>query len=587
MGSSSSRKKGVLINDSTINRIPLSISAVFKSSCKIVYDDKIGSGFLIKLLKGNNDFFCLMTNGHVISEEIIKQRKIINIYYDSQSKTKEIDLFPDERYIKFFKDINIDATVIEILPKDDISKDYFLIPPKDYMYEFKTLLNKEIIILHYVSGELCYSYGKINEINENEFTHFVSTESGSSGSPVFLKESLKVIGIHKSGDKNKKENYGDFIGPIFKYLKNFPKDEYNKKIKESINKISKNKIIKKNDNIEEKINIEYSSNNFSDKILNKMTIRYKNNNNIFYFQININYGNRNKIKIFGDKFVNNNKDNCYLLINGQQFELCEYLELNENQKKDNTLEIKLIETKPISNMSYLFHRCILLISLPDISEWNTTNVTDMNNMFYNCRSLESLPDISKWNTTNIKDMSYLFCWCNSLVSLPDISKWDTKNVIYLNSIFGCCTSLKSLPDISKWNTKNVIKMSRVFGCCISLKSLPDISGWDTKNVKCMHELFDECRLLKYLPDIDKWNTQKVSDMIGMFNKCTSLISIPDISKWETKNVTNMSEMFDNCNSLISLPDISKWNTKNVDNFDNMLNNCNSLIYRPEYFSMGK
>ena len=49
-------------------------------------------------------------------------------------------------------------------------------------------------------------------------------------------------------------------------------------------------------------------------------------------------------------------------------------------------------------------------------------------MFYGCKSLISLPDISKWNTYNFTDMSYMFYGCKSLISLPDISKWNTDNV---------------------------------------------------------------------------------------------------------------------------------------------------------------
>ena len=46
----------------------------------------------------------------------------------------------------------------------------------------------------------------------------------------------------------------------------------------------------------------------------------------------------------------------------------------------------------------------------------------MNGMFYECYSLKSLPDISNWNTSNVTDMSYMFDSCNSLIFLPDISK---------------------------------------------------------------------------------------------------------------------------------------------------------------------
>ena len=52
----------------------------------------------------------------------------------------------------------------------------------------------------------------------------------------------------------------------------------------------------------------------------------------------------------------------------------------------------------------MFNNCSSLLSLPDISKWNTNNVTDMSFMFVNCSSLSSLPDISKWNTNNVTDV---------------------------------------------------------------------------------------------------------------------------------------------------------------------------------------
>ena len=56
-------------------------------------------------------------------------------------------------------------------------------------------------------------------------------------------------------------------------------------------------------------------------------------------------------------------------------------------------------------MIQIFFGCSSLISLPDISKWNTNNVTNMEGLFANCSSLISLPDISKWNTNNTIDLS--------------------------------------------------------------------------------------------------------------------------------------------------------------------------------------
>ena len=200
---------------------PLPILKSSKSICKIVTPNTIASGFLIKLFKNEEDFFCLMTNEHAITKDLIDKKINISIYYDNESIVKEIQLNPSERLIKEFKEINIDATVVEILSKDNIEKNYFLLPLIDYVDNFDMLLNKEITIIQYpLGGELCYSYGKIEEIYGYEFSHKASTQGGSSGSPVFLKDSMKVIGLHKCGIKDKSENFGDFIGPIFNYFKN-------------------------------------------------------------------------------------------------------------------------------------------------------------------------------------------------------------------------------------------------------------------------------------------------------------------------------------------------------------------------------
>ena len=56
----------------------------------------------------------------------------------------------------------------------------------------------------------------------------------------------------------------------------------------------------------------------------------------------------------------------------------------------------------------------------------------MNNLFYGCKSLLSIPDISNWNTSKVKDISKdisnMFYGCSSLKSLPNISNWNTSNV---------------------------------------------------------------------------------------------------------------------------------------------------------------
>ena len=340
----------------------------------------------------------------------------------------------------------------------------------------------------------------------------------------------------------------------------------------------KNILNLKPDNLKNKLN-----NFFVEDVKNKMKylidyfINYKNEVTVIY-KIN---KNENEIRLFGQKFIENNKCKCYIIINNKNKELIEFYKLSEKEKKIENIIIKVIFKDIITNMSYMFSNCSNLSSLPDISKLNTNNVTDMSYMFSDCSNLLSLPDISKWNTDNVTYMKNMFSDCSNLSSLPDISKWNTSNVTNLRSMYYNCSSLLSLPDISKWNVNNVTDMSYMFSHCSELSSLPDISKWNTNNVANISEMFSNCSKLSSLPDISKWNTNNVTDMSYMFSNCSNLSSLPDISKWNTNNVSNICHIFDYCSILSCLPDISKWNTNNITNLSYIFNKCLNLSYLPD------
>ena len=152
--SAQSKNKENKIVDSTLFRNDISLLQATSSLCKIQNNDKISSGFLIKLFKDKKDFFCLMTNEHVINKDMVKNQESFMLYFDNEKKRKKIKLDKNERYIRDFRDMNIDAIVIEILPEDDISSDFFLLPNVDYLDNKKKLINREI-----------YQYYNIHQVN--------------------------------------------------------------------------------------------------------------------------------------------------------------------------------------------------------------------------------------------------------------------------------------------------------------------------------------------------------------------------------------------------------------------------------------
>ena len=141
MGNCESYKNAIKCKEMIISSQPLIelrtfIVYVAKSICRIRYGNQIATGFLIKLFKNGEEFFCMMTCAHVITRDMIIKRKTISFYNDSiNAKEKEIELDPNKRFIQDFVslsdldkniDINIDATVIEILPEDNIPKEFYL-----------------------------------------------------------------------------------------------------------------------------------------------------------------------------------------------------------------------------------------------------------------------------------------------------------------------------------------------------------------------------------------------------------------------------------------------------------------------------
>ena len=227
-------KECTIVSSSPLEKVDRIITKVSKSICKIQIETetasktKKGTGFLLAFDIEKERFYCLISNEHVIEEKLLNKDNDIYFSYDNEFKKVNINLNNKERYMKSFKDIGLDITIVEILEEDNISKDYFLYPElKEKKNE--ELIDSSIFIPQYPGGnELMNAKGKIKHIKKYEFTHLANTEQGSSGSPIFLENSIRVLGIHKEGSRLKNENYADFIYPAINIIKETMKKKRNK-----------------------------------------------------------------------------------------------------------------------------------------------------------------------------------------------------------------------------------------------------------------------------------------------------------------------------------------------------------------------
>ena len=178
----------------------------------------IGTGFISGFQIDLEGFVCLMTNAHVISNESINNYNIIDLNFEGIKTVKKIKLDRDRRYIKSFRDEGLDITVVEILDEDNISKNSFLELESDIPIN-NELINNEIFYPQYIIKEKKFKKGEgiIKDISKYEFCYSAETEKGSSGNPIYLKNTYKIIGIHKA-DIKKEENSCDFIYPVINII---------------------------------------------------------------------------------------------------------------------------------------------------------------------------------------------------------------------------------------------------------------------------------------------------------------------------------------------------------------------------------
>ena len=205
--------------------------------------------------------------------------------------------------------------------------------------------------------------------------------------------------------------------------------------------------------------------------------------------------------------------------------------------------LEYLNTEKVTDMSYMFDRCLSLTSL-DVTHFNTANVTNMRNMFSSCSALTSL-DVTHFNTANVTNMRKMFSICSALLSL-DVTNFNTAKVTNMSYMFSSCVALTSL-DITNFNTANVTNMTRMFIGCSALLSL-DVRNFNTANVTDMSYMFANCLALTSLY-LTNFNTEKVTNMEKMFSSCKALTTIYASSKFVTTQVSNSSNMFYNCKKL--------------------------------------
>ena len=152
------------------------------------------------------------------------------------------------------------------------------------------------------------------------------------------------------------------------------------------------------------------------------------------------------------------------------------------------IDLSSFKTDKVSNMSYMFNKCIQLEEIIfDPTKFKTNSVNSMGHMFNECNCLKSF-NFGGFNTQKVKFMCYMFYQCQQLLNI-DLSSFKNENVENVDYMFDGCSNLQEL-NLSSFKDNNKISIKKIFGECPKLKDV---------------KLGDENILSKFKKEFDKIN----------------------------------------------------------------------------------
>jgi len=481
--------------------------------CKIKYEISEGDQTCLGI-----GFFCeiniddiplkkaLFTSNHILNDKSIDINK--EIIFDYCKKEKKIKITNDR---KVFTNEELDYTCIEIFDEDfgeDKINKIFRIDENIFNNK-NALLDKEIYILKYDKEKLSQYSGKIIEIKSNIIKYKLSSLSNSSGSPLINRQNKDLIYGIQIGTQKK----GKF--DITAYSLATPFDVIIKNIKE--------------------------------QILNRNII------NLIYEK---NIKDENPLNIFGQKFVENNKENIILKINGVENKLTEKYNL-----KEGTNNIQIIVINKLINLENMFFNVISLKNIDEIKYLNTQEVNNFSSMF-GCTSLSDIKALEFWNVSNGNNFSGMFEGCASLSDIKGLENWNVSNGNNFSGMFNGCTSLFDIKSLKNWNISKGKDFACMFNGCTSLSDIKALENWNVSNVNNFSGMFYGCSSLSDIKALKNWNVSNGDNFSYMFSNCESLSDIKALENWNVSKGSNFSEMFYGCSSLTDKKVLENWNFPN-------------------------
>ena len=295
--------------------------------------------------------------------------------------------------------------------------------------------------------------------------------------------------------------------------------------------------------------------------------------------------------IFGYIFVENNKNNIELKINGIKIELVQKYKLEYGENK-----IEIIIKNKIANFEYMFYDCISLKNIEGLKYLDVSNGNNFSSMFFGCKSLSDIKPLENWDVSNVNNFSSMFFGCNSLSDIKPLENWNVSNGNNFSSMFFGCKSLSDIKPLENWNVSKGNNFSEMFNKCESLSNIKSLENWNISIGNNFSEMFNNNESLsniKSLENLDFSNENNFSELIHnsfsdikqLENKYKKFENI-NIVKDNYQNTNNTNEVktdikskncgFDNYGNINNDKNISNTNNNKNININHNINNINHI-----------
>ena len=412
----------------------------------------------------------------------------------------------------------------------------------DLLNKYEIYINKTIEIFKGILNQINSIHNSLNLENSNKLNNLMKIYENLNINNIDLDDISGVI----IKELEQVKNYIVLNKNINKKNDNFLLNENkNNKLPDKDNNII-NKIENNNNN---KGNFKFKMEQLKKKFNKKEITEYKRIIDITY-----NVQSKAFYNIFGKEFVENNKDNIDLTINGKKNELVNFCELKEGKnyitiKIKNKLtnvskmfywckwlkdinELKYLDVGQCTNFECMFEGCSSLIDIKPLENWDVSKGNNFAGMFYKCSSLSDITPLKNWDVSNSNNFSSIFFECTKLPNIEPLENWKVFNCYNFDYMFSGCSLIFSIKPLENWNVSNGVNFRNMFDGCSSLSDLSPLRTWNVSNGISFEYMFSECKLISNVEPLKNWNVSNGNEFNGMFKGCQKLSSIEILNNWD-------------------------------------------------------